>query len=70
MSATKTNTSLQQKLEALEADVRWFEGDDFALEQAVEKFKQLEGKAKDIEADLKALKNEITVLQQSFQNES
>jgi len=68
---TKSNdTTIQQKIAQLDELVEWFDGDDFTLEAALEKFKEAEGLAKTIEADLTALKNEITIVKQSFDSDS
>lgn len=68
---TKSNdTTIQQKIAKLDELVAWFDGEEFTLEAALEKFKEAEGLAKTIEADLSALKNEITVVKQSFDSDS
>lgn len=46
--------------------VSWFDGDDFELEQALEKFKEAEKLAQEIEKDLAALKNDINVVKARF----
>ena len=57
MSENKLN--LNQKIAELDKKVEWFYSEDFALENAVEKYKDAIKLAKDIEKDLKNLKNEI-----------
>lgn len=59
-------TSLNQKIEKLDAEVEWFYSDDFKLEEAVDKYKQATKLAKEIEKDLNDLKNEIEVLSEDF----
>jgi exonuclease VII small subunit len=49
--------------------VEWFEGDDFELEKAIERYEEVQKLAKEIEADLGNLKNEITVVAQKFDAE-
>jgi len=64
---SKNNTmSIQEKTEKLAALTAWFDSDDFVLEQALDKFKEAEMLAAEIEKDLNELKNEITVVKQSF----
>jgi exodeoxyribonuclease VII small subunit len=46
--------------------VSWFESDEFELETALDKYKEAEKLAGEIEKDLSELKNEITVLKQKF----
>ncbi|MNL88347.1 exodeoxyribonuclease VII small subunit [compost metagenome] len=50
--------------------VAWFDGDDFVLEQALDKFKEAEKLAQDIEKDLTTLRNDIEVVKKSFDSES
>ena len=64
MSATKN--SLNTKIAKLDAEVEWFYSDDFKLEEAVDKYKSAAKLAKEIETDLKELKNEIEVLSEDF----
>lgn len=63
---TKNNVTIQDKIAKLDELVAWYDSDDFSLEVALEKFKQAEELAKEIEQDLSALKNEITIVKQKF----
>ena len=58
--------SIAEKTAELDELVRWFDGDDFELEQALEKFKAAEKLAQEIEGDLVALKNDINVVKARF----
>lgn len=58
--------TLQEKLTELDALVDWFNTDDFALEEAVERFKKADALAKEIESDLAKIKNDINVLAERF----
>lgn len=58
--------TIQQKIDQLGEQVAWFDSDEFAVESAIEKFKQAEKLAEEIEADLKGARNEITILKQKF----
>ena len=58
--------SLNQKIEKLDAQVEWFYSDEFKLEEATSKYKEAVALAKEIEEDLKKLKNEIEVLAEDF----
>ena len=62
--------SIQEKTAELNELVAWFDSDDFALEQALDKFKAAEKLAKDIEQDLTTLRNDIEVVKKSFNDES
>ena len=63
MAKEKTITD---KIAELKTGVDWFYSDDFRLESATERYKELIALAKEIETDLTALKNEITVLSEDF----
>lgn len=63
---SKTEKTLAEKLTELDELVDWFNNDDFALEDAVERFKKADALAKEIEADLSKIKNDITVLAERF----
>lgn len=65
MSA-KNNPSIAEKTLQLNELVEWFNSDDFELEKALDKFAEAEKLERDIEADLVALKNNITVIKKKF----
>ncbi|MBQ1387985.1 exodeoxyribonuclease VII small subunit [Candidatus Saccharibacteria bacterium] len=60
------NKTLNQKIEDLENQVEWFYSDEFSLDEAAKKYKDSIGLAKEIENDLRELKNEIEVLTEDF----
>lgn len=62
----KNNQTIQEKTAKLAELTAWFDSDEFVLEQALDKFKEAETLAAEIEKDLLDLKNEITVVKQSF----
>ncbi len=57
---------ISTKIDELKAGVEWFYSDEFELDQAVAKYKDLTGLAKEIEKDLAELKNEIKVIDEDF----
>lgn len=63
------NKTIQDKTTELNELVAWFDSEEFALEQALDVFKRAEKLAEEIEADLAALKNDITVVKKSFASE-
>lgn len=67
---TKNNTSVADKTAKLNELVAWFDGDDFELEKALDRFAEAETLAKEIEADLMTLKNTITVARASFDEDA
>lgn len=67
---SKANKTIQEKTTELNELVAWFDSDDFALEQAIDKFKQAEALALEIEEDMSKLKNDIQIIKQRFDGES
>lgn len=63
---SQKNKSISEKMTELGELVAWFEGEEFELETALDKYKEAEKLADEIEKDLSGLKNEITVLKQKF----
>ena len=61
-----TENNLNQKIAKLDSEVEWFYSDDFKLEDATKKYQDTLKLAKEIEADLNNLKNEIEVLSEDF----
>lgn len=64
---SKANKTIQEKTEELSELVAWFNSDGFSLESAIDKFKQAEKLADEIEKDLQSLKNEIQIIKQDFE---
>lgn len=64
------NKSIQEKTAELTKLVDWFDSDEFTLEAALDKFKEAESLATDIEKDLSTLKNEIQIVKQKFDSET
>ncbi|MBR2659047.1 hypothetical protein IKG28_01005 [Candidatus Saccharibacteria bacterium] len=60
------NKTLNQKIEDLDEKIEWFYSDDFKLEEATAKYKDVVKMANEIDKDLDELKNEIEVLAQDF----
>lgn len=60
---------INEKIEELNNKVEWFYGDEFKLEEASAKYKEATKLAKEIEEDLKNLKNEIKVIEEDFSKE-
>lgn len=61
--------NINQKISQLEADIDWFYGEDFSLDQAADKYQSAIKLAKTIEQDLADLKNKIEVLSVDFTKE-
>ena len=63
---SEANKTIQEKLSTLSELVAWFQGPNFVLEEAVEKYAQAEALAEEIEKDLTSLKNDIKVVKKKF----
>lgn len=63
---SKPNSTLSQRIAALDDLIAWFDSDEFKLEEAMDKFKQAEQCADEIGVELAEFKNEIVVLKQKF----
>lgn len=62
----ENNRNVHEKMARLDELVAWFDGDEFQLEAALEKFTEAEKLAEEIEAQLGVMKNEISVLAKRF----
>ena len=58
--------NVSDKISELKTGVDWFYSDDFKLEEASGKYKELTDLAKEIEKDLEEMKNEINVIAEDF----
>lgn len=65
---SQKNDSIEEKMAKLRQLVEWFEGEDFSLAEATEKFEQANKMAREIEHDLSEMKNKVTALKESFEN--
>ncbi len=63
---SRKNNSIKEKIAELSEMVAWFDGAEFELEKAVDKFKEAEKLAGAIENDLTELRNEINIVKQKF----
>lgn len=66
---SEANKTIQQKLSDLSELVAWFQSPDFTLEKALDKYKQAEALAEEIEKELTKLKNDIKVVKKKFDSE-
>lgn len=62
-------SSTNDKMSRLDELLAWFDGDDFELESAPEKFLEAKKLADEIEQDLMSIKNQITVVSEQFDRE-
>lgn len=57
---------INKKTAQLNDYVAWFESDDFAIEQSLDKFTEAQKLADEIQADLDTFKNKIEVVKKQF----
>jgi exodeoxyribonuclease VII small subunit len=66
---SKTEPDINAKMAKLEEYVAWFESDEFAIEQSLDKFSEAKKLAEEIQADLDTFKNKVTVVKKQFDKE-
>lgn len=67
MNSDKTNEkTIEQMMAELNERIAWFQGDDFNLDEAKQRFVEARQLAKDIMAALDGMQHEITVLSEDF----
>ena len=64
--APKAPKSITEKIEDLDKMIDWFYSSDFSLEEALKNYKSAISLTKEIETDLKNLKNEVEILSKDF----
>lgn len=63
MSKTETNQpTISAKIAQLDSATEWFYGDDFMLDQALDKYQAATKLAAEIDHDLKHLENQVRVV--------
>ena len=67
MNSDKTNEkTIEQMMAELNERIAWFQGDDFNLDEAKQRFVEARQLAKDITAALDNMQHDITVLSEDF----
>lgn len=67
MSSDKTNEkTIEQMMAELNERIAWFQGDDFSLDEAKQRFIEARQLAKDITAALDNMQHDIEVLSEDF----
>lgn len=67
MKNDKTNEkTIEQMMAELNERITWFQGDDFNLDEAKQRFTEARQLAKDITAALDDMQHDITVLGEDF----
>ncbi len=60
---TKPQPSITEKVAQLDQALEWFYGDDFTLDEALERYQKAAQLADSITQDLATLKNQVEVLE-------
>ncbi len=63
MSKNDNRRTVAEKMAELDKSVEWFYGEDFVIDQALDKYKNASSLAEEISKDLESLKNEVEVLE-------
>lgn len=67
MENDKTNEkTIEQMMAELNERIAWFQGDDFNLDEAKQRFTEAQQLAKEIAATLDDMQHDITVLSEDF----
>ena len=67
MNSDKTNEkTIEQMMAELNERIAWFQGDDFNLDEAKQRFVEARQLAQDITAVLDDMQHDITVLSEDF----
>ena len=61
--------TINQKLVQLDQQIEWFYGDEFSLEEATQRYQEAALSAKEIEANLNEIKNQIEIIDRDFSKE-
>lgn len=59
----ENNLTLEEKIAKIEREIAWFEGDDFVLDKAIEKYKEIIALVAEVEKELTELENTIIDLE-------
>lgn len=59
----ESNLTLEEKIAKIERETAWFEGDDFVLKKAIEKYKEIIALVAEVEKELTELENTIIDLE-------
>lgn len=63
---SETRSSIRAKMAELDELLAWFDGEDFELETALEKFEEAKKLADVIEEELMSVKHKIAVVSEKF----
>ena len=58
--------SISKRMEELEQKMNWFKGDEFTLDEAAERYAEVERMASEIEEILMEMQNSVELIQKRF----
>jgi peptidoglycan hydrolase CwlO-like protein len=61
-----SKTTISSKIDDLKTKIDWFYSDEFGVDEAPKRYEEVLALTKEVEKDLKDLKNQITVLSKDF----
>lgn len=61
--------TINQRIEKLNQQIEWFYSDDFNLDQATTKYREVASSAREIEQSLDELKNQVEIIDHDFSRE-
>ncbi len=62
---SQNKPTVEEKIQQLEAQVAWFDSDEFTIEQALAQYQAAQKLATEITDELEQLTNEITIVNQA-----
>ena len=60
------SVSVSKRMEELEEKMNWFKGDEFTLDEAAERYAEVEKMADEIEEILMEMQNSVELIQKRF----
>ena len=60
------SVSISKRMEELEEKMNWFKGDEFTLDEAAERYAEVEKMAGEIEEILMEMQNSVEIIQKRF----
>ena len=60
------SVSISKRMEELEEKMNWFKGDEFTLDEAAERYAEVERMASEIEEILMEMQNSVELIQKRF----
>ena len=62
----KSDKSVSEKMDQLEAKMAWFQGDEFNLDEAAGRYEEIERLVDEVEEMLLSMQNQVDIIQKKF----